>query len=219
MCQTGAENASGDLVFVLDPSIMQPAETAHSYDSIAHQWLAPHLASNGIRQHEHALKFRPRGGRALDVGCGCSSRFHRLLESHEYDVEGLDVSAQMIALAKKQHPSRTFHQADVCEWLPTKPYDFITAWDSIWHVPLNRSETVLRRLCDALSPGGVFIWTMGGLDGSEEKLDSSMGPPVYYSVLGIPKTLQVVADAGCIVRHLEYDQWPEKHVFLIAQKV
>jgi hypothetical protein len=23
---------------------------------------------------------------------------------------------------------------------------------------------------------------------------------------------------GCICRHLEYDQFPEKHVFLIAQK-
>jgi hypothetical protein len=60
---------------------------------------------------------------------------------------------------------------------------------------------------------------MGGLDGPEEKRDSSMGPTVYYSVLGITKTLQTVAEAGCVCRHLEYDQWPEKHVFIIAQKV
>lgn len=45
-----------------------------------------------------------------------------------------------------------------------------------------------------------------------------MGPPMYYSVLGIPKTLQTIAEAGFICRHLEYDQLPEKHVFLIAQK-
>ncbi len=198
---------------------MHPSEIAASYDSIAHQWLEPHLESNGIRQHEHALRFRSGGGVALDVGCGCSGRFLRVLESHGYEMEGLDVSSRMIALAKERSPGVTFHHADVCEWEPSRQYDFITAWDSIWHVPLDCSESVLKKLCRALSPGGVFIWTAGGLDGPEEKQDSSMGPPVAYSVLGIPKTLQTIAEAGCVCRHLEYDQLPEKHVFLIAQKV
>jgi 2-polyprenyl-3-methyl-5-hydroxy-6-metoxy-1,4-benzoquinol methylase len=197
---------------------MKPAEIAHSYDSMAHQWLEPHLSSNGIRQHQHALKFRPGGGLALDVGCGCNDRFRRLLENQGYEVDGMDVSARMIELAKTQSPDATFYHADVCEWLPDRQYDFITAWDSIWHVPLDSSGSVLRRLCGALRPGGIFIFTTAGLDGLEEKWDSSMGPPVYYSVLGLPGTLQTIADTGCICRHLEYDQLPEKHVFLIIQK-
>jgi 2-polyprenyl-3-methyl-5-hydroxy-6-metoxy-1,4-benzoquinol methylase len=198
---------------------MRPSEIADSYDSIAHQWLEPHLATNGIRQHEHALRFRPGRGLALDVGSGCNGRFIRLLAAHGYEVEGLDISAKMISLAREQNPNVTFHQADVCQWRPAKQYEFITAWDSIWHVPLDRSESVLRTLCAALAPGGVFIWTTGGLDGPEEKLDCTMGPPLYYSVLGLPKTLQTISEAGCVCRHLEYDQLPEKHVFLVAQKL
>jgi SAM-dependent methyltransferase len=197
---------------------MLPAEIAASYDSIAHRWLEPHLDQNGIRQHEHALKFRPNGGLALDVGSGSNGRFIRLLASHGYEVEALDISAQMIALARERNPNVVFHHADICAWQPTSSYDFITAWDSIWHVPLGHSERVLKKLCGALSPGGVFIWTTAGLDGPEEKRDSAMGPPVYYSVLGIPKTLQVLSETGCILRHLEYDQLPEKHLFLIVQK-
>lgn len=197
---------------------MQPAEIAHSYDSIAHQWLEPFLETNGIPQHEHALQFRPPGGMALDVGSGCNGRFIRLLETNGYQVEGLDLSPQMIALAKTRNPNVLFHQADVCDWIPPHQYDFITAWDSIWHVPLDQSTAVLQKLCSALNPGGVFIWTTGGLDAPEEKRDSSLGPPLYYSTLGIPKTLQTISETGCLCRHLEYDQWPEKHVFLIAQK-
>ena len=102
---------------------MQPAEIAKSYDSIAHQWLEPHLTTNGIRQHEQALRFRSKGGLALDVGCGCNGRFLQLLENHEYDVEGLDVSTQMIALAKTRNPNTTFYHADVCQWMPTKHYE------------------------------------------------------------------------------------------------
>lgn len=176
------------------------------------------LTTNGNRQHEIALRFRPRGGLALDVGCGCNGRFPRLLESHGYEVEKLDVSPQMIGVAKKRNPTAMSCLADVCEWTPPKHYDFITAWDSIWHVPLDRSESVLRKLCGALTSGGVFIRTAGGLDNPEEKRDSSMGPPVYCGVPGIPKTLQTIAGAGCVCRHLEHDQFPQKHLFLIAQR-
>ena len=119
---------------------MSPLEIAKSYDSIAQRWLEPHLATNGIRQHEQALKFRSGGGLALDVGCGCNDRFRRLLEAQGYHVEGLDFSEQMIALAKAGDPHGTFHHADICEWVPAAQYDFITAWDSIWHVPLDRHE-------------------------------------------------------------------------------
>lgn len=198
---------------------MQPAEIAASYDAMAEQWLEPHLAANGIRQHERALKFRPGGGRALDVGCGCSDRFRQLLESHGYEVEGLDVSTQMIALAKERHPGASFHHSDVCEWVPGTQYDFITAWDSIWHVPLEQSESVLRKLFEALAHGGVIVWTTGGVNVPEEKHDASMGAPLYYGVPGITTTLVTIADAGCICRHLEFDQWPEEHVYLIAQKL
>lgn len=199
---------------------MQPADLAQSYDTIAHQWLEPHLDQNGIRQHEQALRFRPsHGGRALDVGCGCHGRFFRLLAQHGYALEGLDVSARMISLAQQREPRATFHQADVCQWQPAGLYDFITAWDSIWHLPLEQSAGVLTKLCTALAPDGVFIFTFGGLDAPAEKQDASMGAPLHYSTLGVSQTLQTIASAGCVCRHLEYDQHPEPHVFVIAQRL
>ncbi|MFC5455524.1 class I SAM-dependent methyltransferase [Prosthecobacter fluviatilis] len=199
---------------------MQPAEVARSYDEIAHQWLEPHLETNGMRQHEHALKFSTQqGGRALDVGCGCHGRFICLLSQHGYKVEGLDISARMIELARQRHPGVVFHHADVCQWCPEGAYDFITAWDSIWHLPLAQNAGVMGRLCGALAPGGIFIFTLGGLDAPAEKQDSSMGPPMHYSTPGIPQMLETLAASGCMLRHLEYDQHPELHVFVIAQKL
>jgi hypothetical protein len=45
-----------------------------------------------------------------------------------------------------------------------------------------------------------------------------MGPQMYYSALGIPNVLEILSEAGCICRHLEYDQYPEQHLYVIAQK-
>ncbi len=201
---------------------MQPAEIGRSYDQIAQQWLEPHLETNGIPAFRRALQFVKAGQsrHALDVGCGCSSRFVDLLKGEGFEVEGVDVSGEMIALARQQRPQVRFHHADISTWeLPRAGYDFISAWDSIWHLPLADQAPVLRKLCAALTPGGVVLFTTGGLDAPEEMDDSSMGVPVHYSVLGISETLRVLAEAGCICRHLEYDQHPEKHVFIIAQKM
>jgi SAM-dependent methyltransferase len=199
---------------------MTPAEIAQSYDQLADQWNSDAFPrENGIKQHERAIAFAKNRRCALDVGCGSSGRILDLLQSLGFEVEGLDISSRMIELAKRRHPAVTFHHADICEWELPKKYDFISAWDSIWHVPLSQQEPVLKKLLNGLSSGGICIFTMGGLDAPSEKVDSAMGPQMYYGVLGIPETLRLLSDADCVCRHLEYDQYPELHLYVIAQKV
>lgn len=198
---------------------MRSSSTGQSYDLIADRWQSPGLQSNGIEAHKRALTFANRkDGRALDIGCGSSGRFIELLTEHGFHIEGLDVSARMIELAKQRHPTVMFHHDDVRSWPFPHPYDFITAWDSIWHVPLSDQAAVLKKIAEQLAPGGVFIFTMGGLDHPAEHTDSSMGPALSYATLGIPDTLEVLSQNGCVCRHLEYDQPPEPHLFVIAQK-
>lgn len=198
---------------------MHPRDVAASYDRIADTWNSEAFSrSDGIEQHERALAFVAQGRQALDIGCGCSGRFIDLLAGRGFEVEGVDLSARMIELARRRHPRVTFHHADIREWNPRGHYDFISAWDSIWHLPLRDHEGVLSRILGMLAPGGVCIFTAGGLDAPGEKVDAAMGVPMYYSTLGIPGTLAVIDESDCVCRHLEYDQPPELHVFMVAQR-
>lgn len=198
---------------------MHPEDIGRSYDAIAHRWQEPDLQSNGIPQFERAIRFTKARGFALDVGCGSSGRFIVRLLQHGFCVEGIDVSARMIELARQSQPQVSFHRADISTWPLPRKYDFILAWDSVWHLPLEAQEPVLRKLCEGLTQGGVLAFTTGGVDEPGEQSDSCMGPPVSYSVLGIPKTLELLVRCGCVCRHLEYDQHPELHVYIIAQKI
>ena len=198
---------------------MTPSEIAKSYDQLAEQWNSDEFPRyNGIEQHKRAIAFLKEKRHALDIGCGSSGRIIDLLISDGFDVEGLDISSRMIELAKQRHPNVTFHHADICEWEFPRKYDFISAWDSIWHLPLAHQEPVLKKILHGLTSGGVCIFTTGGLDAPSEKVDSAMGPQMYYSVLGIPNLLKLISEAGCICRHLEYDQYPELHLYVIAQR-
>lgn len=199
---------------------MIPNEVAKSYDLLAEQWNSEAFPrANGIEPHQRAIAFLKEKRYALDLGCGSSGRFIDLLIGQDFEVEGLDLSGRMIELARQRHPTIIFHQANICDWVFPRQYDFISAWDSLWHVPLADQAPVLKRILHHLTLGGVCIFTTAGVDTPAEKVDAAMGLPMYYSALGIPATLELLGEAGCICRHPEYDQYPELHLYMIAQRV
>ncbi|MGE0860465.1 MAG: class I SAM-dependent methyltransferase [Gammaproteobacteria bacterium] len=204
-----------------EPVIETHAEVAAAYDQLAERWLDTNFPpTNGLPQHERALAFLAgSGGYALNVGCGASTRFNARLRERGLTPEGVDPSSRMVALARAADPTMAVYHADVCTWEAPRTYRFITAWDSLWHVRLDLQRTVLLKLMAAMAPGGVLVFTAGGLDGASEHHDAHMGPSLYYATLGIPGLLGTLADGGCLLRHMEFDQWPERHLVVVAQRV
>ena len=203
---------------------MNPQEIAQSYDSLASHWDGDEFyRKNGVEQHIRALRFCQNHAYAIDIGCGSSVRIIDILLSKKFcNVEGLDISQGMLGLARRRHPEVIFHHADITLWDFPRKYDFISAWDSIWHVSLDEQENVLRKICKALTQNGILIFTSGGVDEPGEGGNPFKGQPLYHSALGIPKLLDIVKSEGCILRHLEYDQAhgddTDSHLYLIIQK-
>jgi SAM-dependent methyltransferase len=198
---------------------MHPEDTAARYDRIAQWWQDRHQDSlYGIAQLERAIRFTPKKQLALDIGCGSSGRFIKVLSEHGFQAEGLDISEEMVELAKQLHPGITFYREDICCWTPPKPYSLIVAWDSTFHLPLDMQEPVTKKLCDALEPDGVFMFTCGGGYRQGEVSGTFQGHDFEYSTLGVNAFLKILNDRYFTCLHLEYDQYPENHVYIIAQK-
>lgn len=202
---------------------MHPKDTAARYDRIAQWWQVQHQDSlYGIAQLERAIKFAKLDSKkqlAIDIGCGSSGRFIKVLSEHGFKVEGLDVSEEMIALAKQLYPDVTFYQKDICSWNLPKFYSLIVAWDSTFHLPLEMQEPVTKKLCHALESGGVLMFTCGGGYRHGEISGAFQGENFEYSTLGINAFLRILDEQACTCLHLEYDQYPENHVYIIAQKI
>ncbi len=198
---------------------MNPNATATQYDKIAQWWQIEHQDSlYGIAQLERAIKFTSGRHSAIDIGCESSGRFINVFTKYGFQAEGLDISTEMIDLAKSLHPEITFYNEDICYWIPAKLYSFISAWDSTFHLPLNMQEPVMKKLCDALEPNGVLLFTCGGGHTKSEISGSFQDLDFDYSTLGVDAFLQILTQHHCTCRHLEYDQYPENHVYIIAQK-
>src|SRR4051812_4202708 len=117
---------------------MTPQETGKNYDQVAAWWLDQMKDSTaGLTALNRALRLMPRKGAALDVGCGCEGRFLRVLSDEGFECTGMDVSPAMVALATARFPNMRFETADICNWIVPSSYDFISAWDSTFHLPLE----------------------------------------------------------------------------------
>lgn len=196
---------------------MKPTDLGKKYDKIAHWWHEKHQASQyGVEQLERALTFAPIGKSALDVGCGSGGRIIDKLQECGFSVTGVDVSDVMINLATKNHPNASFHVQDICTWETDKKFDFIVAWDSIFHLPLQMHNLVIDKLCNLLTTKGTIIYSFGNATG--EHTDTWHEDEFYYSSIGINDNLAALINNGMTIMHLELDQYPEKHVYVIAKK-
>ncbi len=198
---------------------MKPDSIGDAYNQITDLWESTSFDRlNGIAQHKKAIAFSKNRGKALDVGCGSTGRIIDLLLESGFDPEGIDISERMIKLARERHPEVKFSFVDACTWESPDSYDFISAWDSLWHVRLDQQRNLLTMLVNNLKKDGVLIISCGGTDGANEHRDSAMGPELYYASLGLTGYLELFFELACTCRHLEYDQYPELHTYLIIQK-
>lgn len=196
---------------------MEPSVLGTKYDKIARWWHDSQASSDyGVEQLKKALGFCCTTEKALDAGCGTGGRLIRLLKEKGFAITGIDVSQAMISLAKEHHPDENFFVQDICTWKTQEKFDFILAWDSLFHLPLPMQKPVVLKLCHLLSSGGILIYTFGNAEG--EHTDQWCGDTFYYSSIGINKNLKLLIDNGLTILHLELDQYPEKHTCLIATK-
>ncbi len=108
--------------------------------------------------HEFLLKYVPRDcEKALEVGCGTGA-FARLLAKRCGPVIGIDLSAEMIRVARQRSSefgNLEFKLADAMTWeLPQAHFDFICSIATFHHL---QQRELFVKLRDALKPGGILV--------------------------------------------------------------
>lgn len=195
---------------------MKANELANRYDQIAAWWNEEISKSNsGIEYVEKALNLLDQKGKALDIGCGGGRFIDRLKSKHA--VTGIDVSKEMISIAKARHPDVTFINEDIYVWNTTEKFDVIIAWDSIFHAPYELQEPIISKMCALSRDGGMLLFTTGCVDG---KVSGTMeGVAFEYASLDYKHYLKILEEQHCEIVLMEKDQYPLEHMVFMGQKV
>jgi SAM-dependent methyltransferase len=100
---------------------------------------------------------RSGGNRLLDVACGTGYHL-QFLKGHFY-VEGLDVSPELLQVARQRNPEVVYHQADMVDFEVGHTFDVVTClFSSIGYVKTRDNMTrAIGCMARHLVPGGLLI--------------------------------------------------------------
>jgi len=134
--------------------------------------------------HDFLLKqLPPHCTYALDIGCGPGA-FSRLLASRSDRVLALDLSPQMIRIARERserYPNIDFQVADAMTWeFPIEQFDCVASIATLHHLPL---EETLMKMKGALNINGtLIILDLFQAEGLSDVLTSTLAVPAHITL-------------------------------------
>lgn len=135
------------------------AESSNYYDTHAREYFDSTVNLN--QDLEEFISKLPPGCKVLDAGCG-SGRDTLALIKAGFKVEAFDASPELAELATRYTgiPVKVLRFQEFHSGFYSGPkYDGILASASLLHVPQNEIEDCVKRLFQALNPGGIFLAT------------------------------------------------------------
>lgn len=129
-----------------------------TYNLLAKDWARDHYTDTWSTPAEnHFCSLLSAGAAILDVGCGPGLIGLRFA-AKGFKVTGIDLSEEMIALAKVAVPSGRFSALDMRELDQIKEtFDGVFARASLLHIPKNEAAEVVGAMACRLKSGGVLF--------------------------------------------------------------
>ena len=108
----------------------------------------------------HADKFAKllsKGAKILDIGCGIGDSADFFVESG-FDYEGIDISPEMIEIAKEKVPKAKFRVLDMRKLdYSANSFDGVFAFQSLVHLKKKDVPKVLKTISKILKPKGYLF--------------------------------------------------------------
>lgn len=164
-----------------------------------------------------------KGNEILDVGCGIGHLTNYMVEKG-FCVTGIDLSDEMLKIAKKKYPGISFVKMDMRRVSFHQRYDGISLLYSLIHLTKDEVRCLLREYYDLLKDDGKMLIILQKGKGEEivvEPLDNTLEMFVnYYS---LDEVIELLED--CKFRVIYYDSCEseegslshEKLVFLVEK--
>jgi SAM-dependent methyltransferase len=166
-------------------------------------------------------------GPVADVGCG-PGRVTAHLHGLGLSVFGVDLSPQMVTVARQAHPSLRFDVGSMLALhLPDGALGGIVAWYSTIHVPQERLPAVFAEFHRVLAPGGHLLLAFQVGDEVSHRTEAAgHAISLDFHRRHPDRVAELLSQAGLVVRARllrepdDYGDFPEKtqQAFLLARK-
>ncbi|MEI7718435.1 MAG: class I SAM-dependent methyltransferase [archaeon] len=152
--------------------------TIKTYDSTAEDYVEK---TDNLLQRDRLNEFisciGKQSGRVIDLGCG-PGRDAEYLYNQGFNVVGMDLSSELLNIARKRVPGGFFFNLDITSNLAglwRANCDGVWASASLVHVPLDNLFYTVGQVRDMLKPNGVFYARIMEGSGAEVRVSKRYG--------------------------------------------
>jgi SAM-dependent methyltransferase len=131
-------------------------ESAEVYDAI---YSFKDYAAESVQVAALVRAVHPEARTVLDIACGTGEHARHLAAHHGFEVDGLDLEAGLLRVAREKHPTGRFFQADMSAFALDERYDVLLClFSSIGYlVTQERVRRALSCFREHLGLGGVSL--------------------------------------------------------------
>lgn len=144
------------------------------------------------------LNLLTKDGRILDVGCGVGVDANHMA-SKGFKVIGIDLSNEMLNIAKRKFPGIKFERLDMRE-LSLEPgsFDGIFVAFSLIHIPKKDVPNILKRLYGFLKKDGIIYIAIQEGDSQEISVTEPLKPneKIFLNINSSSEIKTLLKDAG-----------------------
>ncbi|MDE0225277.1 MAG: class I SAM-dependent methyltransferase [Gammaproteobacteria bacterium] len=178
-----------------DPCTDYRALVRTSYDR-----LAPAYAESRVGEVHPELEWLltrlDHGSSVLDIGCGAGVPVTQSL-AKRFVVTGVDVSKEMVRLARANVPNANFVRSDIMSVeFDDSTFDAAVAFFSLFHIPREDHPRLFRRIRDWLKPGGYLMCTLSLDSETGYTEDDFFGSKMYWSNYGLSEYEEMLTGIG-----------------------
>ncbi len=193
-------------------------QTINAYNKSAES-LAKKFDSLGARASDVKEIFKIIGKdnlKVLEIGCGNGRDAQEILK-YTSDYLGIDVSEEMIKIARRNTPKANFQVADVELFEFPANLDIVLAFASLIHTNKESFKNILKKIFQALSPSGV-IWLSLKYNEEYKEItkEDDFGTRTYYYYSD--KDVIEIADEFSVVKNEVRDIRGQKWLEIVLQK-
>ncbi len=103
------------------------------------------------------IKLLPKNAKVLDVGCG-NSDYYELLKKNKVDYTGIDLSEEMIKIAKQTYPKGNLILMDMKKInFQQNSFDAIFCFYSLIHIAKEEVDSILKKFSEILKENGKLL--------------------------------------------------------------
>lgn len=205
--------------------MMDKSKQASSvYDKIAEPYAKEF--SKPSEYIDEFLALLPKNAKILDVGCGVGVDAG-YMASEGLEVIGIDLSKEMLKLARQKFPQIDFRQQDIRKLdFPPNSFDGILASCSLIHIPKKDVPALLKRFYQILNKDGVIYIALQGGKSEEIFVNEPFKPDekLFLNIISFDEIRNLLVKNGfSIVKKYERESKSKEELnftklFVIAKK-